>query len=1154
MFPTTIPKAHAATVNTPQYWSAFGPYTDNLLYKVYSDFGPMFSDFKAGQLDITDWAIQAGDLSSFESNNDFFVSSSQPEFGIFELEFNHADPLLTVPWQIARTTSTPACLTTPAASCPSPAIAPGTPTLSITSTAACGATCPAGTFQLIINLQNIEEGNAPVTDPLNQVTATITGQPSASGHANAAAGTGTFTLPPLADLGVASSTYSISTTMYDPGGNTATHTPPTLATVTGTALPTCVAADTLHNSCTATFTVDYNSISTQKPLNSGIDMFRALAYLINKPQYLGGPYLSSGGVTLASCLDVFAPAGQHLFPAGVRGPCNPNGDSEPLAATIQADCTRLKALDPVFFATCTELAMYNLQSNLVSAAPASGAGSCAAGTIGISCFPSQNPAPTGVGEIQGYAGLVDLYAACTHLVAAGFGITGTGGCGGVVGCGNAACTTNVAQTAHLTNPQGSCNSATGVGCIISYVRSSPPRTAFGQMVMDELNYLFGTIGGGTVCYGGPPSLSCSLTPIYFNIAQVTPIVFTIVPLQDWNLYTGGYSLGTTPDHLYALHTAQFSGGPCGGASVSLPNDYIQYCDPVYDTQAQAGEFTPGVTLPAFQAAAAAGATRGDNVPVYAGVNRYAALQAWGFQDCGAVSPGGTTIGPCSPTDASIVPVNGHGFESSNGFVLNARPAPGFTPANPLYAAGSTCPTGTGVCLRRSMSNPTLHMTPWTFTTVWEAEPLSQFYDTLLATDPNSAGTCTDNPISPGTANCLDWMTTQHKISPNLPGLEGKTKYDFTLRGDLLFHDGQPVTGHDVCFSILSYRDAPSFNFAPSVAAVQSCTVSGNIVTVIVNGVSPFDELNLGGVFIVPEHIWAPICTTPATANPAGDLCTSGTGAGTANALASTATDYVALGDMVGSGPWFCNSSVGVSTISGQSSCTQSAAGVAGGQALSTGGRIFLKRNLNYMRCCPNAQAANTALHLKTSSLQALEFSNFQKTGKVSLNDILSATAFFGQGCTSTTSCYFADPAYSTGQQGLCNAGQTAPCVDVDTIGTIAGYYGHGTTGPYTGASTGFITATVPSGLLLYDPNVDPFIIGSGANMEICTRATTTVVCTASGTVTNAAHLTLGTIIATASATNALGKTSWTFSNAGFVAGQYTFSIDNTPHSYQATLQ
>jgi hypothetical protein len=132
-----------------------------------------------------------------------------------------------------------------------------------------------------------------------------------------------------------------------------------------------------------------------------------------------------------------------------------------------------------------------------------------------------------------------------------------------------------------------------------------------------------------------------------------------------------------------------------------------------------------------------------------------------------------------------------------------------------------------------------------------------------------------------------------------------------------------------------------------------------------------------------------------------------------------------------------------------------------------------------MRCCPNTQTPNAALHLKTTSLQAQEFSDFHKTGKVDLTDILSATGIFGQGCTTPTTCYFSHPLYSTGLQSQCATGQTAPCVDISTIDTIATYYGHGLTGPFTGANTGFLTASPSSGLVNYDPYVDPFVLTDG---------------------------------------------------------------------------
>src|SRR5713101_6548443 len=82
VLPSTLPRAHAVLSNGNNYWRAFGPSADNLLYKVYNDFTAMFTDFTAGGIDSTDWPVQPGDLASFIGNPDFFVTKAQGEFGI----------------------------------------------------------------------------------------------------------------------------------------------------------------------------------------------------------------------------------------------------------------------------------------------------------------------------------------------------------------------------------------------------------------------------------------------------------------------------------------------------------------------------------------------------------------------------------------------------------------------------------------------------------------------------------------------------------------------------------------------------------------------------------------------------------------------------------------------------------------------------------------------------------------------------------------------------------------------------------------------------------------------------------------------------------------------------------------------------------------
>jgi len=677
-------------------------------------------------------------------------------------------------------------------------------------------------------------------------------------------------------------------------------------------------------------------------------------------------------------------------------------------ATLNAECSdaNIAALIALFGTTCAPAALYLLKSS-----PVVGAASCTQASIGVTCFPSQSAF-----TYPGYASSLDLAAACVYLLEAGFTTTGAGTGSFAQQCQNVA-----NGVGHLNN--------NGLTALI-YIRTDPKRKPYGTEIADSINYLYGsvTVSGGSVTNtGGTMNYGINTSPSYWTIGQIASIVFSVATVADWNIYTGAFTLGSTPDHLFALYHSQFASTLCGdGSKSTFPNNYPIYCDPAYDTQANAGENVAGVTFPGFQQAALLGATRGMTDAIFSGINQFVSLNCWSHQPS---------------TGSGLVSVQGHGFEAASGFLLNMQPVPGYTAGNSLY----NCPNGDPLVMRRSMAQTTTHMNPYTATTAWEFEPLIQIYDSMLAVDPNSAGLCQTQPG--GSAHCVDWMTTSHSTS--FDGTTNLSTQTWNLRGDIFFHDGVAVTAHDVCFSILSDKQAPSANSFPSVANVVSCTaVTNRVVSVVLTGNSPFNELNIGALFILPEHVWAPICGGVS----AGDACVT-----PAN-LASTTLDPVAAGDMVGSGPWVCNTSVGVSTIAGQASCTQNADGSAGGQALAGGARILLNRDIAYMRCCANEQTPEHGI--ATTNLQALEWADSNKDGKVNILDIASAAAAFG-----TTDAYFANPIY---------AATTSGTVDIGDIATIASYFDEGLTAPFLGTPTTAHTATPPIGLTQINPLTDPF--------------------------------------------------------------------------------
>src|SRR5437867_2468294 len=55
-------------------WSPFGPRENYTLFKVYSDPSTMFLDFLFGALDLADYPVRQGDLTTFQQSPDFFVT------------------------------------------------------------------------------------------------------------------------------------------------------------------------------------------------------------------------------------------------------------------------------------------------------------------------------------------------------------------------------------------------------------------------------------------------------------------------------------------------------------------------------------------------------------------------------------------------------------------------------------------------------------------------------------------------------------------------------------------------------------------------------------------------------------------------------------------------------------------------------------------------------------------------------------------------------------------------------------------------------------------------------------------------------------------------------------------------------------------------
>src|SRR5207249_234274 len=235
-------------------------------------------------------------------------------------------------------------------------------------------------------------------------------------------------------------------------------------------------------------------------------------------------------------------------------------------ATLEAqECPFLPSM--VYSNACNPLkyvSAYHLNPNSaytgptsIGGCPAGSAGPCAAGTAWWGQVGSS------IGVTAGYANPADIEAACLYLLQAAFPITPSGST-----CGQVASDSFMPSQPipyhHLSFPPGQ--------NITLYIRSEPTMKAYGQIIADSLNFLFGTPndsgGPGAAVLYGTGGCTTSNTTVAINLVQAEACVLQSSRSTSWNLYTGdqlfsdGWSAGWSPDTLWSHYYSRFTENNC----------------------------------------------------------------------------------------------------------------------------------------------------------------------------------------------------------------------------------------------------------------------------------------------------------------------------------------------------------------------------------------------------------------------------------------------------------------------------------------------------------------------------------------------------------------------------------------------------------------
>jgi ABC-type transport system substrate-binding protein len=236
-------------------------------------------------------------------------------------------------------------------------------------------------------------------------------------------------------------------------------------------------------------------------------------------------------------------------------------------------------------------------------------------------------------------------------------------------------------------------------------------------------------------------------------------------------------------------------------------------------------------------------------------------------------------------------------------------------------------------IRQGFSEKTNSVNPYDATSQWDAYITGSIYDSLYQANPL-------NPVQE-----FNWMTeiTQQISNSSLdytPPSGTLTTYRFTLRPDLSFQDGNPVTAYDVAFSYLSMVGSGAF-LGTAASTMTGITIIGpRQFDISVNSLGPFTLPNLTSIPIVPGRYWTNAGS--AAWGSAIATCSAGAGCGRTQYTLTGATvncslscnpstslmtinpadltfDPIANHTFVGSGPWTC----GTVTASGSGQCTPS---------------------------------------------------------------------------------------------------------------------------------------------------------------------------------------------------------------------------------------
>jgi len=409
--------------------------------------------------------------------------------------------------------------------------------------------------------------------------------------------------------------------------------------------------------------------------------------------------------------------------------------------------------------------------------------------------------------------------------------------------------------------------------------------------------------GNAACGGG----SCPFLQEIEGVEQICVLTTSTngVPNNCWGMYTAGFgqvfpfdsttyfyynslfATKTTVTCTSANCSSNVPGSPCASTIfTSSAADYMYVCSPIYDGLSQAMEFSPCLS-------ATGDPTPNADLPTFVNCSGGIVGPGTGSTSCIGASESCTAISAGYQAEdyfgshAFTIPVwSGRDVQGRLSNWAMGGSSPGFITAfgggysasanyfNWLNAYSAT-PAISGT-FRQSFLTTGFSLSPFaTSSYPWDGYIMSNIYDNLFVQNPLCSQT---PPTGSGVNQCssilqnIDWMTTSHSFLcyPGGPACTatnlgyGNSTYFAGTTADLRltlnrsnhWHDGGPVTAWDVKYSFIDLNATGSFQ-ATSLASIAHINVLDEFtVDLNLKAKGPFTELFLGGITIMPGHVWS----------------------------------------------------------------------------------------------------------------------------------------------------------------------------------------------------------------------------------------------------------------------------------------------------------